>query len=81
MSITFEDTLIETLKKQVVANSDIGFVKLGQETVIKVDAFLFARFGVLNGKEIQIASEAVDEQEAKRVLANVTSTISSRSRA
>jgi hemolysin D len=57
----------------LVANLDIGFVKLGQRAAIKVDAFPFTRFGVLNGKVIRIASEAVDEQEAKRALANATS--------
>jgi hemolysin D len=57
----------------LVANLDIGFVKVGQRAAIKVDAFPFTRFGVLNGNVIRIASEAVDEQDAKRVLANATS--------
>ena len=57
----------------LVANLDIGFVKLGQKAAIKVDAFPFTRFGVLNGNVIRIASEAVDEQDAKRILANATS--------
>ena len=61
----------------LVANLDIGFVKLGQDAVVKVDAFPFTRFGVLSGKVIGIASEAVDEQEAKRSLANATSAVNS----
>ena len=56
----------------LVANLDIGFVKLGQDAAIKVDAFPFTRFGVLKGKVVRIAAEAVDEQEAKRSLANAT---------
>ena len=36
----------------LVANLDIGFVKVGQEAVIKVDAFPFTRFGVLHGKVV-----------------------------
>ena len=56
----------------LVANLDIGFVKLGQEASVKVDAFPFTRFGVLHGKVVAIAPEAVDEQAAKRALANVT---------
>jgi hemolysin D len=59
---------VETL----VANLDIGFVKLGQEAVIKVDAFPFTRFGVLHGKVVKIASGAIAEQEAKRALADAT---------
>jgi hemolysin D len=58
----------------LVANLDIGFVKLGQGAAIKVDAFPFTRFGVLHGKVMRIASEAVEEQEAKRGLANAPAT-------
>jgi len=56
----------------LVANMDIGFVKVGQDVAVKLDAFPFTRFGALRGKVIRIASEAVDEQEAKRSLANAT---------
>ncbi len=56
----------------LVPNIDIGFVKLGQAASVKVDAFPFTRFGVLHGKVVSIAPEAVDEQTAKRALANVT---------
>ena len=58
----------------VAENLDIGFVKVGQEAVIKVDAFPFTRFGVLHGKVVKIASGAIAEQEAKRALADATST-------
>ena len=57
----------------LVANLDIGFVKIGQDAAVKVDAFPFTRFGVAHGKVAQIASEAVGEQEAKRALANAAS--------
>ena len=56
----------------LVANLDIGFVKLGQEAAIKVDAFPFTRYGVLKGKVVKIASGAIAEQDAKRALANAT---------
>ena len=58
----------------LVANLDIGFVKLGQDAVIKVDAFPFTRFGALHGKVVSIASAAIAEQDAKRTLANATAT-------
>jgi hemolysin D len=57
----------------LVANLDIGFIKLGQPAVIKVDAFPFTRFGVLHGKVVRIASAAIPEEEAKRALADATS--------
>ncbi|MGA2044955.1 MAG: HlyD family type I secretion periplasmic adaptor subunit [Roseiarcus sp.] len=60
----------------LVANLDIGFVKLGQTAVIKVDAFPFTRFGALNGKVIGIATEAIDEPAAKRAMANATAAAS-----
>ena len=41
----------------LVANLDIGFVKLGQTAVIKVDAFPFTRFGALHGKVVKIARQ------------------------
>ncbi|MDX8529699.1 HlyD family type I secretion periplasmic adaptor subunit [Mesorhizobium sp. VK25A] len=54
----------------LVANLDIGFIKPGQSAAIKVDAFPFTRFGVLHGKVTRVAPEAIEEQEAKRGLAN-----------
>ena len=57
----------------LVANLDIGFVKIGQSAVVKVDAFPFTRFGALSGKVIRIAGQAVDETQAKRQLADLTS--------
>jgi hemolysin D len=56
----------------LVANVDIGFVRVGQEVAVKLDAFPFTRFGALNGKVVAIAAAAVDEQQAKRSLANAT---------
>jgi hemolysin D len=56
----------------LVANMDIGFVRIGQEVAVKLDAFPFTRFGALRGKVVAIAAAAVDEQQAKRSLANAT---------
>ena len=56
----------------LVANMDIGFIKVGQQAAVKLDAFPFNRFGALHGRVIRIASEAVDEQAAKRSFANAT---------
>jgi hemolysin D len=53
-----------------VSNIDIGFVKVGQEAEVKVDAFPFTRFGTLRGTVTKVASEAIDEQEAKRAQSN-----------
>lgn len=55
-----------------ISNQDIGFVKVGQDAVIKLDAFPYTRFGTLHAKVIKIANDAVDEQDAKRAQANET---------
>ena len=60
----------------LVANLDIGFVKLGQPAAVKVDAFPFTRFGVLHGKVVKIAPSAVAEADAKRALANAAAAAS-----
>ena len=48
----------------LVQNQDIGFVKLGQEAVIKVDSFPFSHYGTLKGSVVRISNEAIDSQEA-----------------
>lgn len=60
------------LVQALLNNDDIGFVKVGQEVAVKVDAFPFTRFGTLHGKVLKIATDAVDEQDAKRSQASAT---------
>lgn len=62
-----------------VSNSDIGFVKVGQDAAVKVDAFPFTRYGTLHGKVIRVASDAIDEQDAHRAEANATNLTNSAS--
>ena len=42
------------------------------QVVVKVDAFPFTRYGALHGKVERIASDAIDEQQARRAEVNVT---------
>lgn len=58
-----------------VSNLDIGFVKVGQIAEVKVDAFPFTRFGVVEARVERIAPDAIDEQEARRVQANATAPV------
>lgn len=48
----------------LVRNEDIGFVAVGQDVVIKLDAFPFSRFGTVNGKVTRVSRDAVTNQEA-----------------
>jgi hemolysin D len=60
-----------------MSNSEIGFVALNQDAVIKVDAFPFTRYGMLHGRVVKIALDAIDEQDARRAQANATSLMNS----
>jgi hemolysin D len=65
-----------TLQVQaLVPNTDIGFLKVGQPVVIKVDAFPFTRFGTVSGHIVRIAAEAVEEQDAKRQMATALASV------
>ena len=46
-----------------VPNKDIGFIKAGQISKIRVDAFPFTRYGELSGKVSQIAADALPPNE------------------
>jgi hemolysin D len=56
-----------------VDNADVGFVKPGQEVVVKLDAFPFTRYGTIKGKVVSIATDAIDQAAARRLQANATS--------
>lgn len=46
-----------------VLNRDIGFVKIGQPVEVKVEAFPFTRYGVIEGEVDHLSADAVvDEQ-------------------
>ena len=64
-----------------IENIDIGFVKVGQDVVVKLDAFPFTRYGTIQGKVVKIATDAIDDEEARGMQANATSLVNSASRA
>jgi len=50
--------------RAMIANQDIGFVRPGEEAVVKVDAFPFARYGAIAGQVEKVSIDAVDERDA-----------------
>lgn len=50
--------------KAMIANQDIGFVKVGEPAVVKVDAFPFTRYGTIAGTVSRVSSDAVDARDA-----------------
>ncbi|MCW2318234.1 HlyD family type I secretion membrane fusion protein [Rhodoblastus acidophilus] len=50
----------------VVENKDAGFVRVGQEAEIKVEAFPFTRYGFLHGRVASIARDATSDPEEQQ---------------
>jgi hemolysin D len=53
-----------------VPNKDIGFVAVGQEAVVKIEAFPFTRYGALDAKVIRVSTDAIPEPDAMQQEAN-----------
>ena len=47
----------------MVRNEDVGFVREGQEVKIKLAAFPFQRYGMIEGTVMRIAADAADAPE------------------
>jgi hemolysin D len=47
----------------MVENRDIGFVRPGQDAEIKVDAFDFNRYGLIDGKVLGISTDSISRQK------------------
>jgi len=46
-----------------VLNKDIGFVRAGQPVTVKVEAFPFTRYGVINGTVTSISNDAIADEK------------------
>lgn len=47
----------------MLLNSDIGFVKTGQEAEVKFDTFPFQKYGTVKGKVTWLSPDAVDDEK------------------
>lgn len=47
----------------LLPNKDIGFVKAGQEAVIKTESFPYIRYGYLIGKVKSVSHDAVENEQ------------------
>lgn len=43
-------------------NKDMGFVRVGQDVTVKLDAFPFTRYGTVTGRVVAISSDAVEDE-------------------
>jgi hemolysin D len=46
-----------------IENKDIGFVKVGQTAVVKIEAFPYTRYGYLTGKVTGVPNDAVQDKK------------------
>ncbi|WP_266064291.1 HlyD family type I secretion periplasmic adaptor subunit [Brucella intermedia] len=53
-------------------NKDIGFVEVGQPAIIKVEAYPFTRFGILEGHVIRVSADAIPEPDAQQMESTIT---------
>ncbi len=65
MRIVPQDSRLEI--EAYVPNQDIGFVRVGQEAVIKVESFPFTRYGLLKAKVVRIAKDAIPSPDASAI--------------
>lgn len=47
----------------MVANKDIGFVKAGQDVVVKIESFPYTRYGYLTGKVQHVSLDAIEDEK------------------
>jgi hemolysin D len=65
MRIVPEDAALEL--EVYVLNRDIGFIKPGQEAVVKIESFPFTRYGTLTAHVTRVASDAIPEPDANQI--------------
>ena len=62
MRIVPDDAALEI--EAYVENKDIGFIKIGQQAIIKVESFPFTRFGTIDAVVTHISHDAIPEPDA-----------------
>jgi len=52
----------------LLANEDVGFVEIGQAARVKLAAYPFQKYGMLEGKVVQVSADAVDQQATAKAM-------------
>src|SRR5208282_3659179 len=65
MRIVPQDSQLEI--EAYMLNRDIGFVRVGQEAVVKVESFPFTRYGSIKAHVARIAKDAIPEPDAAAI--------------
>ncbi|RCW80580.1 HlyD family type I secretion periplasmic adaptor subunit [Phyllobacterium bourgognense] len=75
MRIVPENAALEI--EAYLPNHDIGFVSAGQDAVIKVEAYPFTRYGMIEGRVLRVATDAIPEPDAQQVEAEAAKELQS----
>lgn len=46
-----------------VLNKDIGFVREGQEAVVKIESFPYTRYGFITGEVVSVSHDAIQNEQ------------------
>jgi len=65
MRVVPQDSKLEI--EAYVENRDIGFVSVGQEAIVKVEAFPFTRYGSIKARVMRIARDAIPAPDASAI--------------
>jgi hemolysin D len=65
MRVVPQDSKLEI--EAYVLNRDIGFVRVGQEAVVKVESFPFTRYGSIKARVVRIAKDAIPAPDANAI--------------
>ena len=60
MEIVPDDTLEAEL---AVENKDVGFLSVGQRAAVKIEAFPYTRYGMLEGEVSELSNDAVQDKK------------------
>ena len=50
-----------------VENKDIGFIHEGQDAYLKIEAFPFTRYGIVEAKVLRVGKDAIPDPDAKQI--------------
>jgi hemolysin D len=65
MKVVPENAAIEV--EALMQNRDIGFVSEGQLAEVKIDAFNFTKYGLIDAEVVNISNDAVEDEQLGRV--------------
>ena len=70
MRIVPDDAVLEV--EAYIENKDIGFVRAGQDAILKIESFPFTRYGSIDATVARVATDAIPEPDAQQTSADAS---------